>query len=318
MTQEKPDSGTAPNSNDVPDVSSVTSYLKQLQIQCCKQFQALDTDKSFIEDSWQHDSGGGGITRVIENGRVFEKGGVNFSHIVGKSLPQAASASRPLIAGKPFEATGVSIVMHPVNPFIPTCHMNVRFFIADPGSNNPVWWFGGGYDLTPYYGFDEDCRHWHQTAKSACDEFNPDLYARFKEQCDNYFFVKHRNEPRGIGGLFFDDFDELGFDTSFRLIQKIGESFLQAYLPIVDRRQFQDYDENNRCFQLYRRGRYVEFNLIYDRGTLFGLQSNGRTESILMSLPPKVEWRYNWKSRPGSEEEKLVNYYLQPKDWIEL
>ncbi len=254
---------------------------------------------------------------MIENGRVFEKGGVNFSHITGRSLPDSASVSRQAIAGKPFQATGVSVVMHPQNPFVPTCHMNLRFFMADPDSSNPTWWFGGGYDLTPYYGFDEDCRHWHRTAKTACDTMGADVYARFKKQCDDYFFIKHRNESRGIGGLFFDDFNQPGFAASFKFIQSIGESFLDAYLPILSRRRGHKFNHSHKQFQRYRRGRYVEFNLIYDRGTLFGLQSNGRTESILMSLPPGAAWPYHWQPRPGSEEEKLLRYYLQPRDWVE-
>lgn len=308
---------TVPNAhaNESPDVRQVVDFLKQLQSHCCDQFQAFNPEQPFREERWTHGSGGGGITRIIENGQVFEKGGVNFSHIKGRSLPEAASASRPHIAGKPFEACGVSVVMHPLNPFVPTAHMNVRFFIADPESSNPIWWFGGGYDLTPYYGFAEDCKHWHQTAKAACDKFDAGLYDKFKAQCDQYFFIKHRNECRGIGGLFFDDFSELGFAESFSLMQGVGNSFIDAYLPIVERRKQMLYNDDNRRYQCYRRGRYVEFNLIYDRGTIFGLQSDGRTESILMSMPPAVEWHYNWQPQPGSEEEKLIDYYLKPRDW---
>lgn len=301
--------------NGHPEVNQVIAFLKQLQSQCCERLQEFNPEVPFAEERWAYETGGGGITRIIENGQVFEKGGVNFSHIKGSSLPEAASVSREHIAGKPFEATGVSVVMHPLNPFVPTAHMNVRFFIADPTARNPVWWFGGGYDLTPYYGFAEDCKHWHQTAKAACDKFDPDLYDKFKAQCDRYFFIKHRNEPRGIGGLFFDDFSAPGFAESFALMQSVGNSFIDAYLPIVERRRHIQYNDANRRYQCYRRGRYVEFNLIYDRGTIFGLQSAGRTESILMSMPPAVEWHYNWQPQPGSEEEKLLRYYLVPRDW---
>ncbi|WP_424946453.1 oxygen-dependent coproporphyrinogen oxidase [Candidatus Spongiihabitans sp.] len=301
--------------NEHPDVDQVAAFLKQLQIQCCDRFQEFNPELPFHHDRWTYETGGGGITRMIENGQVFEKGGVNFSHIKGNSLPDAATASRDHIAGKPFAAAGVSVVMHPLNPFVPSAHMNVRFFIADPESSHPVWWFGGGYDLTPYYGFAEDCKHWHQTAKSACDKFDPDFYDKFKAQCDQYFFITHRNEPRGIGGLFFDDFNEPGFTESFSLMQSVGNSFLDAYMPIVERRRHMKYNDANRRYQCYRRGRYVEFNLIYDRGTIFGLQSEGRTESILMSMPPAVEWHYNWQPQPGSEEENLIRYYLKPRDW---
>ncbi len=300
---------------DIPDVQEVVAFLKRLQIECCDRLRQFDPETPFHEDIWSHKSGGGGITRVIECGEVFEKGGVNFSHIKGKSLPSAATASRVQIAGKPFQATGVSLVLHPLNPFVPTCHMNVRFIIVGSESNDPIWWFGGGYDLTPYYGFEEDCRHWHQVAKSVCQTFKPDFYDRFKSQCDEYFFIDHRNEARGIGGLFFDDFNELGFTDSFAFMRGVGESFIEAYTPIVERRQSSKYNDANRRFQCYRRGRYAEFNLVYDRGTLFGLQSLGRAESILMSLPPVVEWKYNWQPQPDSEEEKLTQYYLKPRDW---
>ena len=296
-------------------VSQAVAFFKQLQIQCCNQFQAFSPESTFDTDQWTHQTGGGGITRVIENSHVFEKGGVNFSHIKGDSLPEAATASRAHIAGKPFEASGVSVIMHPLNPFVPTAHLNVRFFIANPASRHPIWWFGGGYDLTPYYGFVEDCKHWHQTAKSACDQFNPNFYPQFKTQCDEYFFIKHRNEHRGIGGLFFDDFNDLEFGDSLEFIRHVGNSFLDAYVPIVEKRRRTKYSDANRDYQCYRRGRYVEFNLIYDRGTIFGLQSAGRTESILMSMPPTVKWTYNWQPSAGSEEEKLIRYYLKPKDW---
>jgi coproporphyrinogen III oxidase len=297
-------------------LQGVVDFLKQLQSNCCDALQAFDPQTPFQEDLWEHRSGGGGITRVIENGGVFEKGGVNFSNIRGDSLPDSATASRAQISGKPFQATGVSLVLHPLNPFVPTCHMNVRFIIIDPDSNEPVWWFGGGYDLTPCYGFEEDCRHWHQTAKTACDGFDPEYYEKFKLHCDEYFYLQHRNEARGVGGLFFDDLNEPGFSRSFEFVQSVGESFIKAYTPIVERRLNCEYDESNKRFQRYRRGRYVEFNLVYDRGTLFGLQSRGRTESILMSLPPVVEWRYNWAPAMGSDEKKLTDFYLQPRDWI--
>jgi coproporphyrinogen III oxidase len=301
---------------DFPQLQRVVEFLKKLQSDCCDALQKFDPTTPFQEDRWEHRSGGGGITRVIENGRIFEKGGVNFSNIRGDSLPDSATASRSKISGKPFQATGVSLVLHPQNPFVPTCHMNVRFIIVDPDSSDPEWWFGGGYDLTPCYGFDEDCRHWHQVAKTACDEFDPDYYERFKLRCDEYFFLKHRNEARGVGGLFFDDFNEPGFSSSFAFVRRVGESFISAYTPIVEKRWNREYDDSNKRFQCYRRGRYVEFNLVYDRGTLFGLQSRGRTESILMSLPPLVEWRYNWAPEAGSDEQKLTDYYLQPRDWI--
>ena len=300
---------------DIPKLHKVVAFLKQLQTECCDRLREFDPETPFHEDKWSHKSGGGGITRVIECGKVFEKGGVNFSHIKGKSLPSAATVSRARIAEKPFQATGVSLVLHPLNPFVPTCHMNVRFIIVGSESSDPVWWFGGGYDLTPHYGFEEDCRHWHQVAKSVCDKFEPDFYDRFKSQCDEYFFIDHRNEARGIGGLFFDDFNELGFAESFAFMQSVGKSFIEAYTPIVERRQSSKFNDANRGFQCYRRGRYVEFNLVYDRGTLFGLQSLGRAESILMSLPPVVEWKYNWQPQPDSEEDKLTQYYLKPRDW---
>ncbi len=303
------------NANDMADVNQVIAFFKQLQIQCCDQFQAFDSESPFFTEQWTHQAGGGGITCVIENGQVFEKGAVNFSHIKGDSLPATARSSRSQIAGKPFEASGVSVIMHPLNPFMPTAHLNVRFFIAEPESSHPIWWFGGGYDLTPYYGFVEDCKHWHRAAKSVCDTFNPNFYPQFKAQCDDYFFIKHRNEQRGIGGLFFDDFNEPDFATTFAFIQSVGNSFMDAYIPIVEKRRAMKYDAANRRYQCYRRGRYVEFNLIYDRGTIFGLQSGGRTESILMSMPPAVTFHYNWQPKAGSEEEKLLRYYLKPRDW---
>ena len=305
----------AVNMTETPDVTQVTAFFKQLQTQCCDRFQAFNPESPFHTDNWTGQNSGG-ITRIIENGQVFEKGGVNFSHIKGDSLPGVATASRSHVAGKPFEATGVSVVMHPLNPFVPTAHMNVRFFIAEPESSHPIWWFGGGYDLTPYYGFSADCKHWHQMAKLACDKFDSNFYHKFKAQCDAYFFIKHRNESRGIGGLFFDDLNEPGFADSFAFVQGIGNSFMEAYVPIVEKRRQMKYDDANRRYQCYRRGRYAEFNLIYDRGTIFGLQSAGRTESILMSMPPVVEWRYNWQPEPDSEAEKLLSYYLKPRDWV--
>jgi len=303
------------DSPEKPDINQIVDYFKNLQNQICNQLHKLDTSK-FHEEIWQHQSGGGGITRVIEKGDIFEKGGVNFSYVHGNELPQSATSQRLGIEGKSFEAAGVSLVMHPLNPHIPTSHMNVRFIQVKQEIGSVIWWFGGGYDLTPYYGYDEDCVHWHQTAKSVCDHFDLSYYPKFKHQCDQYFFLKHRNEPRGIGGIFFDDFRSNGFPKAFEFIQSVGNSFTQAYLPIVEKRKNHAFTERQQAFQRYRRGRYVEFNLVYDRGTLFGLQSNGRTESILMSLPPKVEWIYNWSAEPGSDEEKLLQYYLVPRNWI--
>jgi coproporphyrinogen III oxidase len=255
---------------------------------------------------------------VITKGAVIEKGGVNFSHVYGAGLPASATAHRPELAGRSFEAMGVSLVIHPHNPYVPTSHANVRFFIAEKEGEEPVWWFGGGFDLTPYYGNDEDCRHWHQVAHDACAPFGEEIYPRFKQWCDDYFYLKHRQEPRGIGGLFFDDLNELGFDQSFALMQSIGDAYVPALLPIIEKRKDTPYGERQRDFQLHRRGRYVEFNLVWDRGTLFGLQSGGRTESILMSLPPEVRWDYDWKPEAGSEEAVLYERYLQPRNWLEV
>ena len=298
-----------------PDTDKVLNYLKQLQDEIVDGFSEVES-KPFLEDVWHHANGGGGRTRVIEAGEVLEKGGVNFSHVRGDRLPDSATASRPEIAGKPFEAMGVSLVIHPRNPNAPTSHMNVRFFVADGDSGHPVWWFGGGFDLTPYYGFTEDCVHWHKTAHSACDVLGEGSYDKYKKWCDEYFFLKHRNEARGIGGIFFDDLNQPDFDTTFQFLMSVGNSYLQAYLPILKRRVNMPFDAKMSEFQRYRRGRYVEFNLVYDRGTLFGLQSGGRTESILMSLPPAVEWRYNWQAAEGSPEAELVNEFLTPKDWV--
>jgi len=297
-----------------PDLNAVTSYLLALQDNLCLALEREDGEARFREDTWTRPEGGGGRSRVLSKGAVFEKAGVGFSHVAGRSLPASATASRPLLAGMPYHATGVSLVIHPHNPYVPTSHANVRFFVAGEG-DRAVWWFGGGFDLTPYYGFEEDAVHWHRTARGACEPFGADLYPRFKRGCDDYFYLKHRAEPRGIGGLFFDDFNEPGFAPSFAFLRSVGDAFLQAYLPIVQRRKATPYGERERDFQLYRRGRYVEFNLVYDRGTLFGLQSGGRTESILMSLPPLVEWRYDWKPEPGTPEARLYDVFLKPRDW---
>jgi len=291
---------------------AVKTYLLALQQRIVGALEALD-GSPFRTDSWQRPEGGGGTSRVIEEGHFFERGGVNFSHVTGTKLPPSASAHRPEIAGAPWEAMGVSLVLHPRNPHVPTVHMNVRFFCTTGAT--PVWWFGGGMDLTPYYGYVEDAQHFHRTCKSALDRFGSEFYPRFKKWCDDYFFLRHRNEPRGIGGIFFDDFSEPGFDKSFALLQSAGDAFLSGYLPIAERRKDTPYGEKERDFQAYRRGRYVEFNLVYDRGTLFGLQSGGRTESILMSLPPVVKWRYDWKPDTGSAEEKLYSEFLVARDW---
>ena len=297
-------------------IQKVKEYLLNLQQSICSELEEEDGGTKFVIDEWKRDGGGGGRSAVIEEGAVIEKGGVNFSHVYGDGLPPSASAHRPELAGRSFQAMGVSLVIHPKNPFIPTSHMNVRLFVAEKPGEEPVWWFGGGFDLTPYYGFEEDCIHWHQTAKAACDPFRMDLYPRFKTWCDEYFYLKHRDEARGIGGVFFDDFNDLGFEKSFEFIQSIGDAYIKAYRPIMAKRKFITYEENQKQFQLYRRGRYVEFNLVFDRGTLFGLQSGGRTESILMSLPPHVSWKYNWQPEPGSEEARLRDEFLTPKDWV--
>ena len=294
---------------------AVKNYLTDLQSRIVVRLAQFD-GKVFSADSWERPEGGGGLSCVIEEGRVFERGGVNFSHVFGEKLPPSATASRPELAGRSFEAMGVSVVMHPRNPYVPTVHLNLRFLVAKKPGAEPVFWFGGGMDLTPYYGFKEDCVHFHQTCKDALAPFGSEYYPRFKQWCDEYFFIRHRNEPRGIGGIFFDDFNEPGFEKSFRLMQSVGENFLKAYPPILERRMNTPYGERERDFQAYRRGRYVEFNLVYDRGTLFGLQSGGRTESILMSLPPNVKWRYDWKPEPGSPEEKLYKEFLIAQNWV--
>ena len=302
---------------DKIDTDNFKMFLLSLQEEICTSLESFESNALFQNDHWDRAGGGSGISRVISGGDVFEKGGVNFSHVFGKSMPSSATAERPELAGAAFEAMGISLVIHPLNPFVPTSHANFRLFVARKDKEESVWWFGGGYDLTPYYGNDEDCVHWHQSAKSACDPFGVHYYPKFKEKCDEYFHIKHRNEPRGIGGLFFDDFNELGFDKSCRFVESLAQSYLTAYLPIVTKRKDQPYSQINKEFQEYRRGRYAEFNLVYDRGTVFGLQSGvGRIESILMSLPPKVRWTYDWHPEAGTEEEKLYKYYLKPKDWV--
>ena len=297
-------------------IQNVLSYLCNLQDQICNSLEQVDGGSSFTEDAWQRLEGGGGKTRLLQEGNVFEQAGVGFSHVFGDKLPPSATTQRPELAGRNFQAMGVSVVIHPLNPYVPTSHCNVRFFIAEKQNEAAVWWFGGGFDLTPYYGFTEDAVHWHRTAKQACDVVDKDLYPKLKKWCDEYFFIKHRNEARGIGGLFFDDYNTENFEDSFNLLKSVGEHFSKAYLPIVERRKDHEFSQRQREFQLYRRGRYVEFNLVYDRGTLFGLQSGGRTESILMSLPPKVQWRYNWQPEAGSEEEVLYKEFLPARDWI--
>jgi len=297
-------------------VLAVENYLLDLQDRICAAFEASDGKATFHEDAWDRPAGGGGRTRVLQDGAVFEKGGVNYSLVHGDALPAAASARRPELAGRAFQALGVSVVMHPVNPYVPTSHANVRFFIAEKEGEAPVWWFGGGFDLTPYYPFDEDCRAWHETARDLCKPFGDDVYRAHKQWCDEYFHLKHRNETRGIGGLFFDDLNDWDFDTTFAYMRAVGDGYLDAYKPIVERRKHADYGPREVEFQRYRRGRYVEFNLVYDRGTLFGLQSGGRTESILMSLPAVAHWRYDWQPAPGTPEARLAEY-LVPRDWVE-
>ncbi len=301
-----------------PDIEAVRAYLLDLQDRICGELEQEDGTGRFAEDLWERPEGGGGRTRVLRDGAVFEQAGINFSHVHGTGLPPSATAHRPELAGRGFEAMGVSLVIHPHNPYVPTSHANVRFFLAEKEGAEPVWWFGGGFDLTPYYPFHEDAVFWHETARDACEPFGDDTYARYKQWCDEYFFLKHRNETRGVGGLFFDDLNEGGFDRCFDFMQSVGDHYLRAYRPIVARRKDTPFGERERDFQLYRRGRYVEFNLVYDRGTLFGLQSGGRTESILMSLPPLVKWRYNWQPEPGTPEADLYDNYLRPRDWLDL
>lgn len=299
-----------------PDVHAVKQYLLRLQNNICNALEAEDGRARFMEDAWERPQGGGGRTRVLSEGAAFEQAGVNFSHVFGEQMPASATAHRPELAGRKFQAMGVSLVIHPHNPYAPTSHANVRFFIAEKPGADPIWWFGGGFDLTPYYPFEDDVLHWHRVARDACQPFGDQVYPRFKKWCDDYFYLKHRDETRGVGGLFFDDLNEWGFEKSFAFMRSVGDHYLEAYRPIVARRKDNDYGERERQFQLYRRGRYVEFNLVYDRGTLFGLQTGGRTESILMSLPPLVRWQYNWQPEPGSPEALLYDEYLKPRDWL--
>ena len=294
----------------------VLDYLRALHDRLTTTLEAVDGQATFRRDTWHRAEGGGGESRVLRDGAVFEQAGINFSHVRGGALPSSASAHRPELAGAGFEATGVSLVIHPRNPYVPTSHANVRFFMATKDGEPSSWWFGGGFDLTPYYPYDEDIVHWHRTARAACEPFGADVYTRYKAWCDRYFFLKHRGETRGVGGLFFDDLNDWGFDRCFEFLRSVADHFVPAYLPIVERRRNVAYADRERQFQLYRRGRYVEFNLVYDRGTLFGLQSGGRTESILMSLPPLVRWEYDYRAAPGSAEERLQRDYLRPRDWL--
>ncbi|MEO6075347.1 MAG: oxygen-dependent coproporphyrinogen oxidase [Dokdonella sp.] len=296
-------------------IDEVGNWLRGLQDRICAAIERADGKARFVEDQWQRDEGGGGRTRILRDGNVFEQAGVGFSRVMGTRLPPSATAHRPELAGRTWTATGVSLVFHPLNPYLPTTHANVRYFEAIADGEEPVWWFGGGFDLTPFYPFDEDIVHWHQTASDLCAPFGDDLYARYKRECDDYFVIKHRNETRGIGGLFFDDVNAAGFEQSFAFLRAVGDGFLDAYLPIVERRKDTPYGDREREFQLYRRGRYVEFNLVYDRGTLFGLQSGGRAESILMSLPPRLRYEYGYSPEPGSAEARLADY-LRPRDWL--
>lgn len=303
--------------SDISDMLlKISDYLLSLQSSICQLLEQEEQGKHFIENRWTHAAGGGGITRILEKGTVIEKAGVNFSHVQGQELPKAAILRRPDLAQCPFEALGVSTVIHPQNPYVPTAHANVRYIVVKKPDGTDYAWFGGGFDLTPYYGFAEDCIHWHEMAKRACLPFGPDVYRKFKKACDDYFYLKHRKEPRGIGGLFFDDLNEWGFETSFEFIKSVGEHFIKGYQPIIAKRKHLPFTDRERQFQCYRRGRYVEFNLLYDRGTLFGLQSEGRTESILMSLPPLVSWVYDWQPEVGSAEERLYKNFLIIKEWV--
>ncbi|MBW5290969.1 MAG: Coproporphyrinogen III oxidase, aerobic [Candidatus Ruthia sp. Asou_11_S2] len=300
-------------------IEQIKKYLLMLQADICEQLEQVDGKAEFIKDAWEKPSKtGNGLTRVLSNGAVFEQAGVNFSIVHGDDMPASVTALRPELAGRRFAALGVSLVIHPHNPYVPTSHANVRFFIAKKEGETPIWWFGGGFDLTPYYGFDEDAIFWHQSAKQACDPFGEEVYPKYKKWCDDYFYLKHRGEQRGIGGLFFDDLNEGGFDECFAFMKSVGDGYIKAYRPIVERRKDTPYTDHERQFQLYRRGRYVEFNLVYDRGTLFGLQTGGRSESILMSLPPLVRWEYRYESEPGSEEARLYTRFIQPQDWINI
>ncbi len=301
---------------DIPNIEKVKDYLLKLQDSICQTLELADGKGSFIEDNWQRELGGGGRTRVLTNGSVIEQGGVNFSHVYGGELPASATAARPELAGRSFQAVGVSLVIHPHNPYVPTTHANVRFFVAEKEGEEPVWWFGGGFDLTPFYPFEEDVVHWHSVAKKVCDPFGDSVYPTYKKWCDDYFYLKHRDETRGVGGLFFDDLNQQGFDASFKFMQAVGNGFLDAYIPIVEKRKAMPFGQRERDFQLYRRGRYVEFNLVFDRGTLFGLQTGGRTESILMSMPPLARWEYNFNPSADSPEADLYNNYLHPREWL--
>ncbi len=297
-------------------IGEVGEYLRSLQQRIAHALEDADGKEKFRSDDWEREAGGGGRSRVLANGAVFEQAGVGFSHVFGNEMPASATKTRPELAGQGFQAMGVSLVLHPKNPYVPTTHANFRFFCSETDDGDTVWWFGGGFDLTPYYPFHEDVLHWHRTARDTCSEFGEDIYQKYKKWCDDYFFLKHRNETRGVGGLFFDDLNDWKFERCFEFIRAVGDQFLPAYLPIVEARKDHPYGERQREFQLYRRGRYVEFNLIHDRGTLFGLQSGGRTESVLMSLPPRVRWEYDWHPEPGSPEEKLYKEYLIPRDWL--
>ncbi|HXQ30923.1 MAG TPA: oxygen-dependent coproporphyrinogen oxidase [Steroidobacteraceae bacterium] len=299
-----------------PDKAAVRAYLVDLQERITSTVERADGGARFRHDTWQRPGGGGGESRVLRGGRLLEQGGVGFSHVMGEGLPPSATQLRSELAGAAFEALGVSVVFHPHNPYVPTTHMNVRFFIAEKEGHAAAWWFGGGFDLTPFYPFDEDVVHWHVVARAACAPFGAEVYPRYKDWCDRYFYLKHRGETRGVGGLFFDDLNDWGFERSFAFQRAVGDAFLDAYLPIVARRRDTTYGERERQFQLYRRGRYVEFNLVFDRGTHFGLQSGGRTESILMSLPPLVRWEYDWRAEAGSAEARLASDYLRPRDWL--
>jgi coproporphyrinogen III oxidase len=298
------------------DVSAVETYLTTLQSRICERLELIDQSAGFATESWDRPEGGGGISRVLADGDVIEKGGVNFSHVVGSSMPASATQHRPELAGRSFRALGVSLVIHPRNPHAPTSHANVRMFMAEKPGAEPVWWMGGGFDLTPYYGYEEDAVSWHTQAKAACDPFGEAVYPRLKQWCDDYFYIPHRQEPRGVGGLFYDDLNEWGFDQTFAFMRSVGDGFLNAYAPILERRKDTPWTEEERQWQLYRRGRYVEFNLVHDRGTLFGLQTNGRTEAILMSLPPLVRWEYGLTPEEGTPEARLMSDFLPPRDWL--
>lgn len=304
------------DSGRTPDIQAVTTFLRDLQDRICARIEQLDGGAVFGEDVWEREGGGGGRSRVLKQGAVFEQAGIGFSSVHGEALPAAATTRRPQLAGAAWQAVGVSLVFHPRNPYVPTTHMNVRFFQAQPREGGTVWWFGGGFDLTPFYPFDEDIRHWHRVARDLCEPFGGEArYQAHKRWCDEYFFLRHRGETRGVGGLFYDDLNEDGFPACFAYTRAVGEGFLDAYVPIVERRRDRPWGERERQFQLYRRGRYVEFNLVFDRGTLFGLQSGGRTESILMSLPPLVRWEYGFRPEPDSPEARLADY-LRPRDWL--